>query len=147
MKGCQGLYRMMNEAEYYLRVEHIKREREALGMTQKYLGSLVGLSETAVDKIENCKGPKDYIEPCLRAMESVLRGSLAAKEVMSPPIYKMNLSPRSYNILHRNGYRVVSDLIGVTEKELKHIKGAGPKSINEIIEKAAIQGVEIRREK
>lgn len=62
------------------------------------------------------------------------------------PIDNLELSVRSWNCLHRAGYRYISDLEGITEEKLMRVRNLGRKSMLEIESKLLEHGIEVIRE-
>ena len=58
-------------------------------------------------------------------------------------ITSLDLSVRSYNCLKRAGYESLEELAKLTKKDLKAINNLGAKSVEEIIEKLAENGVNL----
>lgn len=67
-------------------------------------------------------------------------------EDLAMTIEEMDLSLRSFNCLKRAGFNRVSDIIEVTESELKAIKNFGKKSLTEVIEKLDELGLSLKDE-
>ena len=68
------------------------------------------------------------------------------EKVIDPdiPIADMELSVRSYNCLARAGYEYVSDLENITMNDLKKVRNLGMKSLNEVIAKLRVYGIEVK---
>ena len=47
-------------------------------------------------------------------------------------IHELDLDPRSFNLLFRNGYLTIEDVCARTEKQLRAVDGLGPKSLENI---------------
>lgn len=87
----------------------------------------------------------------------LLAGSAAGPEVAvgpqaeetnklaSMPIEELDLSVRPYNCLKRAGINTVGDLLQRTEDEVVNVKNFGRKSLDEVKEKLAAMGLELRR--
>jgi DNA-directed RNA polymerase subunit alpha len=60
------------------------------------------------------------------------------------PIEELELGVRSYNCLKRVGIETIGDLVGKTENELAAIPNFGKKSIEEVKETLATQGLKLR---
>jgi len=86
------------------------------------------------------------------ASELALRPEGVAAEVAAPSahgmenilIEELELGVRSYNCLKRVGIETIGDLIGKTEAELAAIPNFGKKSIEEVKETLAAQGLGLR---
>ena len=86
------------------------------------------------------------------ASELALRPDGAATEVAAPSahgmenilIEELELGVRSYNCLKRVGIETIGDLISKTEAELAAIPNFGKKSIEEVKETLAAQGLSLR---
>lgn len=61
-------------------------------------------------------------------------------------IENMELSVRSFNCLRRAGIRTVQDLRGMTVQRLKGVRNLGRRSLEEVIAKARLFGIEIENE-
>ncbi len=61
------------------------------------------------------------------------------------PIEELDLSVRPYNCLKRAGINTVGDLLQRTEDEIVAVKNFGRKSLDEVKEKLAALGLELRR--
>ncbi len=61
------------------------------------------------------------------------------------PIEELELSVRPYNCLKRAGINTVGDLLQRTEDEVVNVKNFGRKSLDEVKEKLAALGLELRR--
>jgi DNA-directed RNA polymerase subunit alpha len=66
-------------------------------------------------------------------------------KVASMPIEELDLSVRPYNCLKRAGINTVGDLLQRTEDEVVNVKNFGRKSLDEVKEKLAGLGLELRR--
>jgi DNA-directed RNA polymerase subunit alpha len=60
------------------------------------------------------------------------------------PIEELELGVRSYNCLKRVGIETIGDLVSKTENELAAIPNFGKKSIEEVKETLAAQGLNLR---
>ena len=86
------------------------------------------------------------------ASELALRPDGAAAEVAAPSahgmenilIEELELGVRSYNCLKRVGIETIGDLVSKTEAELAAIPNFGKKSIEEVKETLAAQGLSLR---
>jgi DNA-directed RNA polymerase subunit alpha len=63
----------------------------------------------------------------------------------SMPIEELDLSVRPYNCLKRAGINTLGDLLQRTEEEVVNVKNFGRKSLDEVKEKLAALGLELRR--
>lgn len=63
------------------------------------------------------------------------------KEILDTPLSELNLSTRSYNILHRNDIETVGDLINKTKKDFDRVKGFGEGAYLEVEEKLHSMGL------
>ncbi len=61
------------------------------------------------------------------------------------PIEELDLSVRPYNCLKRAGINTLGDLLQRTEDEVVNVKNFGRKSLDEVKEKLAALGLELRR--
>ena len=61
------------------------------------------------------------------------------------PIEELDLSVRPYNCLKRAGINTLGDLLQRTEEEVVNVKNFGRKSLDEVKEKLAALGLELRR--
>ena len=61
------------------------------------------------------------------------------------PVEELDLSVRPYNCLKRAGINTVGDLLQRTEEEVVNVKNFGRKSLDEVKEKLAALGLELRR--
>lgn len=68
-----------------------------------------------------------------------------ANKVATMPIEELDLSVRPYNCLKRAGINTVGDLLQRTEDEIVNVKNFGRKSLDEVKEKLAGLGLELRR--
>jgi DNA-directed RNA polymerase subunit alpha len=66
-------------------------------------------------------------------------------KVVTMPIEELDLSVRPYNCLKRAGINTVGDLLQRTEDEIVNVKNFGRKSLDEVKEKLAGLGLELRR--
>lgn len=66
-------------------------------------------------------------------------------KLASMPIEELDLSVRPYNCLKRAGINTVGDLLQRTEDEVVNVKNFGRKSLDEVKEKLAAMGLELRR--
>jgi DNA-directed RNA polymerase subunit alpha len=66
-------------------------------------------------------------------------------KVATMPIEELDLSVRPYNCLKRAGINTVGDLLQRTEDEIVNVKNFGRKSLDEVKEKLAGMGLELRR--
>jgi DNA-directed RNA polymerase subunit alpha len=66
-------------------------------------------------------------------------------KLASMPIEELDLSVRPYNCLKRAGINTVGDLLQRTEDEVVNVKNFGRKSLDEVKEKLAALGLELRR--
>jgi DNA-directed RNA polymerase subunit alpha len=68
-----------------------------------------------------------------------------ASKMASMPIEELDLSVRPYNCLKRAGINTLGDLLQRTEEEVVNVKNFGRKSLDEVKEKLAVLGLELRR--
>lgn len=68
-----------------------------------------------------------------------------ASKLATMPIEELDLSVRPYNCLKRAGINTVGDLLQRTEDEIVAVKNFGRKSLDEVKEKLAALGLELRR--
>ena len=68
-----------------------------------------------------------------------------ANKMASMPIEELDLSVRPYNCLKRAGINTLGDLLQRTEEEVVNVKNFGRKSLDEVKEKLAALGLELRR--
>jgi DNA-directed RNA polymerase subunit alpha len=61
-------------------------------------------------------------------------------------IEEINLSPRTTNALLNNELKTVDDILKLTASELKNLKGFGSKANEEVLDKVADLGYEMRKE-
>lgn len=61
-------------------------------------------------------------------------------------IEEINLSPRTTNALLNNELKTIDDVLKLTATELKNLKGFGAKAYDEVIEKVAELGYDMRKE-
>jgi DNA-directed RNA polymerase subunit alpha len=66
-------------------------------------------------------------------------------KVATMPIEELDLSVRPYNCLKRASINTVGDLLQRTEDEIVNVKNFGRKSLDEVKEKLAGMGLELRR--
>ena len=66
-------------------------------------------------------------------------------KIAAMPIEELDLSVRPYNCLKRAGINTVGDLLQRTEEEVVNVKNFGRKSLDEVKEKLAALGLELRR--
>ena len=66
-------------------------------------------------------------------------------KIASMPIEELDLSVRPYNCLKRAGINTLGDLLQKTEDEVVNVKNFGRKSLDEVKEKLAGLGLELRR--
>ena len=65
-------------------------------------------------------------------------------ELMNMPVEQMQLSVRSYNCLKREGIHVVGELLNRSEADLLDIRNFGQKSIDEVKDKLATMGLQLK---
>lgn len=68
-----------------------------------------------------------------------------SNKIAAMPIEELDLSVRPYNCLKRAGINSVGDLLQRTEEEVVNVKNFGRKSLDEVKEKLAALGLELRR--
>ena len=121
------------------------------------LASLGGAAVTSVriegvaHEFSTIPGVKDDVTD-IDASELALRPDGGATEVAAPSahgmenilIEELELGVRSYNCLKRVGIETIGDLISKTEAELAAIPNFGKKSIEEVKETLAAQGLSLR---
>ena len=66
-------------------------------------------------------------------------------KIAGMPLEELVLSVRPYNCLKRAGINTVGDLLQRTEEEVVNVKNFGRKSLDEVKEKLAALGLELRR--
>jgi len=66
-------------------------------------------------------------------------------KIAAMPIEELDLSVRPYNCLKRAGINTLGDLLQRTEEEVVNVKNFGRKSLDEVKEKLAALGLELRR--
>ena len=66
-------------------------------------------------------------------------------KIAGMPVEELDLSVRPYNCLKRAGINTVGDLLQRTEEEVVNVKNFGRKSLDEVKEKLAALGLELRR--
>jgi DNA-directed RNA polymerase subunit alpha len=67
-------------------------------------------------------------------------------KTLEMPIDELDLSVRSYNCLKRAGINYVHELIEKTENEMAKVRNLGKKSLEEVQQKLAEQGLSLRKE-
>ncbi|HYM92107.1 MAG TPA: DNA-directed RNA polymerase subunit alpha [bacterium] len=68
-----------------------------------------------------------------------------ASKMAAMPIEELDLSVRPYNCLKRAGINTLGELLQRTEEEVVNVKNFGRKSLDEVKEKLAALGLELRR--
>ncbi|HLW61513.1 MAG TPA: DNA-directed RNA polymerase subunit alpha [bacterium] len=68
-----------------------------------------------------------------------------SSKIAGMPIEELDLSVRPYNCLKRAGINTLGDLLQKTEEEVVNVKNFGRKSLDEVKEKLAALGLELRR--
>ncbi len=68
-----------------------------------------------------------------------------ANKLASMPVEELDLSVRPYNCLKRAGINTLGELLQRTEEEVVNVKNFGRKSLDEVKEKLAGLGLELRR--
>jgi len=68
-----------------------------------------------------------------------------ANKLAAMPIEELDLSVRPYNCLKRAGINTLGELLQRTEEEVVNVKNFGRKSLDEVKEKLAALGLELRR--
>lgn len=66
--------------------------------------------------------------------------------LMQTTLYELDLSVRSFNVLSRVGIDIVESIVRQSEEELNGIRNMGQKSVEEIISKIRLLGLDIRPE-
>jgi len=85
------------------------------------------------------------VKPQKMAAKSLKSGALG-KEIVNLTVEELELPTRIVNALRKGGYGMVSNLDGVTTKDLARVKNLGEKSI-EIVQKALLKkGVNLKKE-
>ena len=75
--------------------------------------------------------------------EKIKEGQETIRDMNQFRIEEMGLSVAAYHIVTRNGYKLISDLQGLTRKKLLTFRNCGVKSAEEIVRKAAEWGIVI----
>lgn len=78
--------------------------------------------------------------------EKVVEEELADNTAAGILIEEINLSPRTTNALLNNELKTIDDVLKLTANELKNLKGFGAKAYDEVIDKVAELGYEMRKE-
>ena len=88
------------------------------------------------------------LQPFVELEKTVEEINMIKEEVVEPenkienmPIEELDLSVRSYNCLKRAAIMTVSELTQKTEEEMMKVKNLGKKSLKEIKEKLAENGL------
>ncbi|HSX48457.1 MAG TPA: DNA-directed RNA polymerase subunit alpha [Candidatus Nanoarchaeia archaeon] len=81
--------------------------------------------------------------PTVQAPATAERGDAAAAKIM---IEEVNLSPRTTNALLNNDIKTMKDLLGLTDQELRELKGFGAKAYDEVKDKVAELGFGLEAE-
>ena len=68
------------------------------------------------------------------------------EKVLEMTIEELDLSVRSFNCLKRAGINTVEDLIGKSEDDMMKVRNLGRKSLDEVVEKLASLGYDLRRD-
>ena len=68
------------------------------------------------------------------------------EKVLEMTIEDLDLSVRSFNCLKRAGINTVEDLTNRTESEMIKVKNLGKKSLEEVIHKLQVLGLELKSE-
>ncbi len=68
-----------------------------------------------------------------------------ASKMAAMPVEELDLSVRPYNCLKRAGINTLGELLQRTEEEVVNVKNFGRKSLDEVKEKLAALGLELRR--
>lgn len=98
-------------------------------------------SEILVDHFLVLSG-KDSVERKEKIEEGAESESPAAKIL----IEEVNLSPRTTNALLNNELKTIDDVLNLTDNELKNLKGFGTKAYEEVKDKVAELGFEMKPE-
>jgi len=109
--------------------------RDAIGQAAEILIRQLAIF-TDLDRIEG------FAE--VAAGEAAAGDAPAAHGMDNFPIEELELGVRSYNCLKRVGIETIGDLVGKSENELAAIPNFGRKSIEEVKETLATQGLSLR---
>lgn len=75
---------------------------------------------------------------------TVEKGEDSKNKVLEMPIEELDLSVRSYNCLKRAGINTVGELTAKTDEEMMKVRNLGKKSLEEVKQKLAALGLELR---
>lgn len=78
--------------------------------------------------------------------EKLVEEEIADNTAAGILIEEINLSPRTTNALLNNELKTIDDVLKLTATELKNLKGFGAKAYDEVIEKVAELGYDMRKE-
>jgi len=85
---------------------------------------------------------KEIFEEIKQIMEHGKKPELNQLSDLLVDIFEFSV--RTHNVLRRNGIRTIGDLLSKTESELLRMKNMGRRSLNEIKEKLASRGLELK---
>ena len=80
-----------------------------------------------------------------KTMSIMSQKELSLKDkLLETPIEELEFSVRSYNCLKRAGIHTVADIVSKTEQDMIKVRNLGKKSIDEVMKKIAVLGLEFK---
>lgn len=105
-----------------------KTAEEIIDKIRQYLLMHSGCCESNTQEIKNT------IAPNYEIIDGIITNVVTQCVVPDVSVYNLNLSTRAGSSLYRGGIRMLSELIVLTQQQLRNISNLGSKSLAEIIE-------------
>ena len=118
-------------------------------MTLENVGCMFDLSKERVRQIE-ARAFHKLKSQSLKKMwlyEERPESYCSSDDYLKKEIEYMELSVRTNNCLRRAGIKHIGDLCDLTVEDLKKVRNLGNKSLNELLDKASVLGIEIKKNK
>ena len=128
------------------RVNIIKEGLTAVKAKEEAKGRLVRATEELNVEIEKVRKETKLLQEIMATGRPTAEAEAVIREHCknwNVGIENMDLSVRAYNCLKRAGFNKVCDLAGMTREKFTKIRNFGRKSMEEVIEKLKLWGIEV----
>lgn len=145
---------------YYTEEEQILMKYRAMGKTLREIGRLKGVSHERIrqlftiysgriEKYEEgrlllTKGVIETKSIVDKRMSAITEDSSVDKELLCVPISRLGVSDRTCNVLYKNGYRCVNDIIWMKRKEIEGIPRLRDRGIEDVCKALWRNGINAR---
>lgn len=128
------------------RTNIIKEGLTAVKAKEEAKGRLVRATEELNVEIEKVRKETKLLQEIMATGRPIAEAEAVIHEHFknwNVDIENMDLSVRAYNCLKRAGFNKVCDLVGMTREKFMKVRNLGRKSMEEVIEKLKLWGIEV----